>query len=273
MGGLNILHCTAKGGVSSDPEYANRVDAYGALGAVSTLMVVGFVITPRTFGARVKLSQDQLNLWGNMDDPNIPDEIRALFDKEKNHSSFGDAHHSYDGEVHLNKFAYKENVGYNENSKTISFLVQDEANLKFKPISGKGSRAHITLGCNGQEIHPRITGYDLVLAGKKELRALGTPLKEQVSVNDTSEKVRVKESDQEPDEENAHCEEKKTAFNSTDDSIVSSSVCGDAVPASHEVSSYNIEGAVLRCYGEGIWVIYPDNAISVSAIFTGFHNN
>lgn len=37
-----------------------------ALGSVATLSVVAWTITPRTLTARVKLTSQQLNLWGGM---------------------------------------------------------------------------------------------------------------------------------------------------------------------------------------------------------------
>ena len=56
-------HCTAQfvRKADKDPVEAER------LGEVSRLMIAGFIITPRTLGARVVLSQSQLELYNQND--------------------------------------------------------------------------------------------------------------------------------------------------------------------------------------------------------------
>jgi len=66
-----IRHCTSrfcgKGRVPGSVEYSGKDIVKNSLGKVSLLQVVGYVITPRTFGARLRLTNDQLPLWGQDD--------------------------------------------------------------------------------------------------------------------------------------------------------------------------------------------------------------
>ena len=62
------LHLTTffykRGQTQRAREYVCMVE--DALGSVATLSVVAWTITPRTVTARVKLTSQQLNLWGGM---------------------------------------------------------------------------------------------------------------------------------------------------------------------------------------------------------------
>merc|ERR1712038_1314453 len=82
----NKLHCTAKfcgkarkGKYSSDVlEYVSNRELTASLGLLSKLSVIGFVITKGTFGARLALSDIQLELYKQNDD-----ELRStLFNSE-----------------------------------------------------------------------------------------------------------------------------------------------------------------------------------------------
>ncbi|XP_066499028.1 2',3'-cyclic-nucleotide 3'-phosphodiesterase [Hoplias malabaricus] len=61
------LHCTTKfcdyGKIEGSKEYAEQQVVKDAYGNSAELSVVGLMVTPRTFGARVELTQEQLQLW------------------------------------------------------------------------------------------------------------------------------------------------------------------------------------------------------------------
>nr|CAD7455020.1 unnamed protein product [Timema tahoe] len=63
-----MLHCTAKfclgGKVPGSSEYASKEEVVDSCGRSYPLQIVGLLMTPRTFGARVKLEKEQLTLWG-----------------------------------------------------------------------------------------------------------------------------------------------------------------------------------------------------------------
>ncbi|KAI4894995.1 hypothetical protein NFI96_032185, partial [Prochilodus magdalenae] len=61
------LHCTAKfcdyGKTAGSKEYAELQVVKDSYGSSTELSVVGLMVTPRTFGARVELTPEQLKLW------------------------------------------------------------------------------------------------------------------------------------------------------------------------------------------------------------------
>ena len=70
------LHCTAyfagshssEGDISSETlSYASRPAVHQAMGRAYKLSIIGFVMTPRTVGARVRLSRRQRKLWAQDD--------------------------------------------------------------------------------------------------------------------------------------------------------------------------------------------------------------
>ncbi|KAF2352691.1 Cyclic nucleotide phosphodiesterase [Trinorchestia longiramus] len=316
VGGPEILHCTAKGGTSaSDVAYTARRDVLRALGQVSTLQVVGFVVTPRTFGARIKLDENQLTLWDNSDSPTVPQVIAAMFEEQKAHVSVID---DQAPAVDINgedDSADDPNdiLGYNADKKSLKFVSVDTAeNDRFAPTSGLGSRAHITLGCNTQKVHPRTTGFDLLLALEMEKaynEKSSKGIMEDANNVDISDKTgcedgkeRFSQSKEESQEkvvssepaENGATESEAELPNADADALtmsdieeaMSMSVDSDgpdmkstsvqlsdteATPAT-DCLTFKVDGAVVRGYGEGVWVVYPEQPITVSAMFAGFHN-
>ena len=279
VGGPDILHCTAKGGAAADTLYSTRPDVLQALGSVTTLTIVGFVITPRTFGARVKLTPQQLTLWGNSDSPHTPKAIDTMFRKEVNFTpktTTIDAEFSIEesnGNDASSSLDKKEVIiqGVSKESKTLVACVppsQEEDDDKRKvrewtPTLGEGSRAHITIGCNGRDMHPRTTGYDLLLAVDKEQAAMrtqdNTPLSNDVVTTETEEN----------ETGNGSVGDGQKAVK--DDYATEAALSGGGRGSS--VATYHVEGAALRSYGDGVWVVYPHKSLKTSAIFTGFHNS
>ncbi|XP_071942799.1 2',3'-cyclic-nucleotide 3'-phosphodiesterase-like [Antedon mediterranea] len=66
--GDTMLHCTSMYHAQDGfKEYTKRVA--GHIGQVFSIKVLGFLITPRTFGARLKLDNGALTLWDSTDHP------------------------------------------------------------------------------------------------------------------------------------------------------------------------------------------------------------
>ena len=74
--GGNVLHATSKftarGKIVGAKEYITSPVVKNAVGKGFRLCIIGFVITTRTIGARLKLSQEQLELWSNDDNEDPP---------------------------------------------------------------------------------------------------------------------------------------------------------------------------------------------------------
>lgn len=161
--------------------------------------MVSFVITPRTIGARVKLSPQQLALWDNPDNPDVPEVIAQMIQQQKT-STNTSKRFSSDAQVleeKQNEFEEKMQAtpGFNDDTKTLA-LVDCDSSDRFGPSCGAGASAHITLACNTRDVHPRTTGYDLRLALQLEAEAVENqwnvieidPSKEEdISDNDAAE--------------------------------------------------------------------------------------
>ena len=134
------LHTTsffaARGNVEGSMEYSQREAVKGSIGKHFELTIIGFVATPRTIGARVKLTEDQLKLWGQDDYENKPK------------SCLSHSERSRCGDV-LNFRDVSDEVGSNDNENF------------FRPTSGFGSRAHATLGVATGSAAV-VTGLDLI---------------------------------------------------------------------------------------------------------------
>lgn len=128
---------------------------------VSALHSIGWILTPRTFGARIKLTENQLLLWNQNDTEGNPPQ--SVVDTKKA-TSLITLQRSY--------------VGFKENSTDqdpdvmgtfikiviyaiVSVILVNFPSGNFQPTSGKGSKAHLTLGC-APGVAAVTTGYDLV---------------------------------------------------------------------------------------------------------------
>ena len=146
-----MLHCTSKfcsyGEVPGSLEYTTSKDVREACGLCYKLCIVGFVMTPRTFGARVRLGPRELILWGQEE-----------CDTEFNVSY---ARPSLSRNSYQNPIVSQSNKGKPWFPHCQATLVcSEKLEPSFHPTSGKGSRAHITLGC-AEGVKPVTTGYDL----------------------------------------------------------------------------------------------------------------
>jgi len=140
------LHCTAKycgnpiGQNDRDNiiQYASRDIVNSSIGQLSKLEIIGYVITKSTFGARLQLSDTQLLLYDQLEELPETESSMAVVD-----SSF-------------------EYVGAEEN-KNLENMNHIEKTTNFCPVSGKGQRAHITIG-TACGVGPAQTGSDLLEA-------------------------------------------------------------------------------------------------------------
>lgn len=141
-----VLHCTAMyNGVYPNyspgaEEYSEKQLVKDSVNQVSTLHSIGWILTPRTFGARIKLTNDQLLLWNQNDTEGNP--LQSAVNAKKPISPV-----TY----------YQRSITFKENSTD-----QDPDVMgNFQPTSGYGSKAHLTLGCS-PGVAAVTTGYDLV---------------------------------------------------------------------------------------------------------------
>ncbi|XP_074663185.1 2',3'-cyclic-nucleotide 3'-phosphodiesterase-like [Tubulanus polymorphus] len=128
------LHVTAmfcgRGTVPECSTYEQRRAVREALGSFYVIEVVGFLLTPRTLGARVRLTERQLPLWAQNDtDGNCKDRSAPCYQGCCNDINLG-----------MGSTSYPPN---------------------FHPTSGFGSKGHITLGC-AKDVSAVTTGLDLV---------------------------------------------------------------------------------------------------------------
>ena len=128
-----ILHVTAC--------YGNNLQTKKYMGRCYPIHIIGYVITPDTFGARVKLTEEQLELW-DIDDNEQRPKSKFLPD-------------------HYNKPLPEIFNNNNEEEDRIQIVNQEEEEEEKDTFSPKGSRAHITIGTD-PKIKPVITGFDLM---------------------------------------------------------------------------------------------------------------
>ncbi|MPC18578.1 2',3'-cyclic-nucleotide 3'-phosphodiesterase [Portunus trituberculatus] len=168
-GRRRLLHATSKftarGKTIGANEYINSPVVKQSLGKGFRLCIVGFVITTRTIGARLKLSNEQLELWSNDDNEDPPVTLMNSGVLKKHQFSHSDLDKS------------KEKLKFSKLNASVCLPTVVEKEIfydedRFCPTSGKGSRAHLTLACT-PGIKPVTTGFDLILAVKCEQRMRG----------------------------------------------------------------------------------------------------
>jgi 2',3'-cyclic-nucleotide 3'-phosphodiesterase len=151
-----MLHCTSKfcsfGDVPGSVEYTSSKDVLEGCGQCCKLCIVGFVITPRTFGARVKLGTEELKLW---------DQESEFQSSRFSSVSSGVGHISHNS-THQNPTvdnSMRDKPWFPHCQATL--VCSEKLEQSFQPTKGKGSRAHVTLGC-ADGIAAVTTGYDLL---------------------------------------------------------------------------------------------------------------
>lgn len=151
-GGYKVLHATAfvakKGKAKNAKEYMAKDVVQDSMGKTFPLHIIGFVLTPRTYGVRLRLGEEALELWG-MDDHEVElgdtgSAPAAGQQPAKDQVSLGD--------TNLKRGSCRSTLRTGESQLHRS---------RFHPTSDRGSRAHLTLGCAPQ-VHAKVTGFDLM---------------------------------------------------------------------------------------------------------------
>lgn len=168
------MHCTAKfcGGSSrivGAKTYHTQQTVQNSLGRAFTLEISSICFSPRTVGARVKLSEDQLSLF---DKPEEKDwnGMRPYSASAKNSGGTSKAmpkekEHSPEAQSRSPAQSKQSNGGKREPAKS----KQDSGSLArslepayTKPVAkSRGRSAHITLGC-AQGFESRETNFDVL---------------------------------------------------------------------------------------------------------------
>ncbi|XP_013793718.1 2',3'-cyclic-nucleotide 3'-phosphodiesterase-like [Limulus polyphemus] len=168
-----MLHCTAKFCGSKQQEaqvYLEQGVVQKAYGAVFELGIVGFVITPSTFGARVSLTKDELELWCQNDYNSVPPLQQGL---DALSGGLKTPRQGMTGAP--NRGSSELNNGWNfippcsSCIPTLCTLSNESliGSSRFQPVQGRGKRAHITLGlASGSKAVQ--TGFDLLEAVELE---------------------------------------------------------------------------------------------------------
>lgn len=147
-----VLHATAcvtrKGKAKNAKEYMAKKVVKDSLGKSFPLHIIGFVLTPRTYGVRLRLGEEALELWG-MDDQEV--------ESEDNTSAPASQQPVRDGQVSLDDTNLKRGSCHS----TLRTGESQVDRSRFHPTSGRGSRAHLTLGC-APNVGAKITGFDLI---------------------------------------------------------------------------------------------------------------
>ena len=129
-------------------------------GGAYNLSIIGFLITPQTFGARLRLTKDELALWG----------VDNSKEADKTHTESNVGSRSW---VKTNKVITARTSDTLNVDKPVS-CPKGWRPQEFSPTCGPGSRAHLTLGL-GVNISAVQTGIDLNLIIQQELLARDKP--------------------------------------------------------------------------------------------------
>ena len=169
------VHCTAKfcgDDKDSAKKYCSRKEVVESLGKTFDLKIIGFVITKGTFGARIMLDEEELELYAQNED-NVDEERR----KFEGRSGSGFKRNKVQSGK---KPSYKERLRMAEETAEMEKLSLDASSLvssdmavignRYYPIPGRGKRAHVTLGTSG-DTKPVVTGLDVVRAVEAEKAA------------------------------------------------------------------------------------------------------
>ena len=149
-GSWDRCHCTARFIAKKDDNVCGTEEV-DMLGQASCLHITGFVITPRTFGARVQLTTSQLSVYKQNDDEVESAELTTK--------------HRTPPRQQPQKHAGADSPACASLTAAISAcrpsLVMQDDKVERLPGAGQlaGRRAHITLGC-AEGVRPVQTGLD-----------------------------------------------------------------------------------------------------------------
>ncbi|XP_038071956.1 2',3'-cyclic-nucleotide 3'-phosphodiesterase-like isoform X2 [Patiria miniata] len=167
--GTTLLHCTSFFSNYSEragsQQYATSPAVRQATGRAFNLTVIGFLITPRTLGARIRLNDQELLLW------------------ETNSSATSDftpvgAGNNVDKTMQQKQLQHLDQSQMPGQEISTFYPIRDEVPCpkgwrptEFSPTCGRGSRAHLTLG-TGKDVEAVQTGSDLNAIIQRELEAV-----------------------------------------------------------------------------------------------------
>lgn len=160
-----MVHCTMKFcGKDGGSAYIRKPVVQNSLGKVFPITVIGLVFTPRTFGARVLLTEEELEIY-NQDDsesnPNpLPKRRKPKSSKKRGSKTNLKDQISTDCDAIVPKIL------------PTRILTQDNPYI---PIPGRGRRAHITLGTS-DGVPPVTTGFDVLEVVQREKEAFESSL-------------------------------------------------------------------------------------------------
>ena len=179
QGNYKVLHATAsvtrKGKAKNAKEYMAKKVVKDSLGKSFTLCIIGFVLTPRTFGVRLRLGEEELEVWGMDDNEEEAEDTLSNTTGKASHKT-GQQSGKDDERVSLGDTSMRMGTS----RSTLRTGESQRHNARFHPTSGRGSRAHLTLGCAPQ-VQAKITGFDLMKVVSCEQRMLMNEKNEQSS--------------------------------------------------------------------------------------------
>ena len=153
-GDRTILHCTAKFiGFSKKTDLSQTVKNYlsknqlqESLGQVQKLKIIGFYLTKESFGCRIQLYSDQLELY-EQDEKNT-----------QQNRQYGKPFKPFPNEDEVI-----------DQNKTLEEIANDSDSNRFCPLTGYGKRAHITLftARNARAVNAGIDLLSIVQAEQK----------------------------------------------------------------------------------------------------------
>ena len=165
------VHCTAKfcgDDKESAKKYCKRKEVVDSLGKTFGLKVIGFVVTKDTFGARIMLDEEELEIYAQNED-NVEEERRKFGGGFKRNKSHGAKKPSCKERLRMAEEAAEQDRLSLDATSIVSTDMADVEN-RFYPIPGRGRRAHVTLGTSG-DTRPVVTGLDVLRAVEAEKAA------------------------------------------------------------------------------------------------------
>ncbi|KAK3851203.1 hypothetical protein Pcinc_042134 [Petrolisthes cinctipes] len=216
--GLHVTACvTRKGKEENAMKYITSDVVRKSLGKCFSFPIIGFVITPRAFGARLRLGENALELWGMNDneiekEEHLPDNTDTGV-KSGNKVEASSLTKTFETHCNLEEES-------NSTAACLTVVPSQIKDVRFSPTIGKGSRAHLTLGC-APGIHAKVTGFDLikVISHEQEYRNMNR----------------------------------------------------EGMNNAQNLERYDITGGVLIPYGEGVWVVYPEDEVIVQSFFSAYY--
>ncbi|XP_006822676.2 2',3'-cyclic-nucleotide 3'-phosphodiesterase-like [Saccoglossus kowalevskii] len=172
--GSHMLHCTAmfcgRGKVPESYEYANKDVVRKSIGKAFTLHFIGFFITSRTFGVRIKLTPQEITLWGQEDKLEIANRKEAQIALQMKARGWRPRQ---GGVANSNSTEFDDLCDSSDSDSIDMEQYNSSLVLNYRPTSGVGSRAHMTLGC-AAGVSAVQTGLDLVNIIQLEKKAAET---------------------------------------------------------------------------------------------------